>query len=60
MHNLVRIPMRRLEIKNKENGNGTFLQLEFTDADLKKLQDRFNLIGVEIKLLETENVNAQT
>jgi len=52
--------MRRLEIKNKENGNGTFLQLEFTDADLKKLQDRFNLIGVEIKLLETENVNAQT
>lgn len=56
LHDLVRIPMRKLEIKNKQIGIGTFLQMEFTDADIKKLQDKFGLIDVEIKVIKTEEI----
>jgi len=49
VHDLIQIPKRKLEIKNKENNIETWLIMEFTDDDIKKLKDKFTLIGVEIK-----------
>ena len=48
-HNLVQVPMRHLECRNKENGSGIILHLELTDEDIKNMQDTLSYIGIEIK-----------
>ena len=49
MHDFVKVPMRKLVIRNLKSGSGTRLALELTDEDIKEMYDAFSLISVEIK-----------